>query len=133
MKRIPKPGELAKLKQLTSAREMAAMAKLAGIKAEKTRAEDQIAMLRAQSHEASCVEEMEVVEKWRVWKDQELRRLLEALARIEVAYRALAAEYGRYAAEDDVMGDILARSERKRAEDRQKQLSAFTSPDGQHQ
>lgn len=129
MSRVPKSRDLAKLAQLTRARELAALAELSRIASARRTVENDIAALRAEDHTAETTAEMRIVETWRLWKAEELRRRSIRLAALTAAYQEAASRCGRLVAENTVVEKLQMRSRRLEAKSRESRAVLLTSPD----
>lgn len=123
MRRFPKSSELVKLKKLTDARELAAMAELAVIETERKAAEIEFLALQNKNYEASSIEELMVIEKWGVWRKDELRRRSLAVATATAKHKTAAMRCGRFVAESAVLKEIASRAWAHEAKERQKRSS----------
>ena len=120
MRRFPRFREITKLKKLTDARELAAMAELAAIEAERKAAEIDLLALQNQNHNAKSIDELVIVEKWSLWREDEMRRRATVLAAVTAKHKIAAMRCGRLIAESSVLKEIGSQARAHEAKQRQK-------------
>lgn len=120
MRRFPRFREITKLKKLTDARELAAMAELAVIEAERKAAEVDLLALQNQNHNAKSIDELVIVEKWSLWREDEMRRRATVLAAVTAKHKIAAMRCGRLIAESSVLKEIGSQARAHEAKQRQK-------------
>jgi hypothetical protein len=107
--------DLAPLIELTRVRERDAAFKLNQAAALQNEASQRVEELRNNNPKVSSVDQALVLEKWMVWRDQELRQRQMRLAKCRANYAATAKVCGRVIAEH-----VVVESLRDQADERQK-------------
>jgi hypothetical protein len=107
--------DLAPLIELTRVRERDAAFKLNQAAALQNEASQRVEELRNNNPKVSSVDQALVLEKWMVWRDQELRQRQMRLAKCRANYAATAMVCGRVIAEH-----VVVESLRDQADERQK-------------
>mgnify|MGYP000722380288 CR=1 FL=1 len=120
MRRFPRFREITKLKKLTDARELAAMVELTAIEAERKAAEIDLLALQNQNHNAKSIDELVIVEKWSLWREDEMRRRATVLAAVTAKHKIAAMRCGRLIAESSVLKEIGSQARAHEAKQRQK-------------
>ncbi len=118
--RTPEPFEMRRLGKLSGVREKVAMLKLAEVARRRQTASDYVNQLRANLPSSETVEEGLVLQRWLVWRDQELKRRLSALAVVSAEYAETVQRCGRIIAENAVVEDLTEISTKAAREVRRK-------------
>lgn len=104
--RLPKPSEIKDLSKLSSVREKAAMLELGEVAARRQIAIDRVNELRGDLPKTETVEYGLVLQRWLVWREQEIKRRLGALAVVSAEYAKTAQRCGRIIAECAVVEEM---------------------------
>lgn len=128
MRRLPASREMAKLAQVSKARELVALAKLAEVAAERAAADAAVVELMSQTYEANSVKEAEVIAKWKIWRSEELRRRSTRLAAATAEYQVAAKHCGRFVAENEVVERIARLAKEREIAERARRAADITSP-----
>ena len=124
--RLPKSKDLQPLLKLTRVREKAAMAELGEVAAKRNKAAERVAALKSQRPAAESPEQAAVLEKWMIWRDQELRARQGYLAKCTAEYLVTAKTCGRIIAEHVVVEGLTEQAEqRARSEKEARRLEAL--------
>jgi hypothetical protein len=116
MSRLPRSGELLKLSRLTRARELAALQHLAKLSFKVKQAEESVQELRSKSFSATSPADTAVLLKWRLWKEEELKRRNLIKARLMADYATEAKKCGRAIAEHSVLSELLMKAKKSEKE-----------------
>lgn len=112
MSRLPQSDELKKLSRLTRARELAALQVLAKLSFQVKQAEEHVQALRSKSFSATSPADTAVLLKWRLWKEEELKRRNLIKARLMADYAAEARKCGTAIAEHAVLSELLVKAKK---------------------
>jgi len=120
MGRLPPANKLLKLSKLTRAREMAALQDLAKLAFQVNDAEEKVRELRSKEFSANSPADTAVLLKWRLWKEEELKRRNLRRARLMADYASEAKRCGTAIAEHAVLNELLLKAQRSEKEQAQK-------------
>lgn len=124
--RLPKPQDLQPLLKLTRVREQAAMAELGKVAARRNAAAERVAELKGRKPRADTPDEAAILEKWLIWRDQEMRARQGHLAKCTAEYAVTAKTCGRLIAEHVVVENLTDQAEHKaRTEKESRRLEAL--------
>lgn len=129
--RRPALKEITIIAKLTHTREQAALAKISTAALRLEKATQAVAQLLAITHEARTAAEAELVSKWLIWKQDELKARNVELAAARAEYQKTVQQSGRLIAEHAVVAEILEQTKKKELKDREACELAVTFPDGQ--
>lgn len=129
--RIPNPSEMSKLSRLSDVREKMAMLELSRVVARQRIATERINELRGKLPDTETVAEGLVLQRWLVWRDQELKRRLGELALIAAEYAECAKRCGRIIAENAVVEEMSALSF-KEVRTKLEKRQAYETPSKSH-
>ena len=118
--RLPSRQDMENLNRLSSVREQAAMLELSEVAARRQTALDRVNQLRG---ELPLVKEIDyglVLQRWLVWRDQEIKRRLGALAVVSAEYAETAQRCGRIIAENAVVEKVSKLAQDDARETREK-------------
>lgn len=132
--RLPKLSEMKDLDKLSSVRERAAMLELSEVAVRRQIALDRVHALRSDLPKTETIENGLVLQRWLIWRDQEVKKRLSALAVVSAEYAKTAQRCGRIIAESSVVEemskqvaiDIRDMSEKRRTYDQCSALHFLT-------
>ncbi len=107
MTRNLRSRDLGQLRQVTRARELAATAKLAVLASELRQLAEQMDELREKTFDVQTPEDARTLERWSLWRDEELRRLSHCQAQVAAKHRIAAEAAGRMIAENAVLDRLF--------------------------
>ncbi len=107
--------EAAQLTKLSRLREQLAQAELSEAAQLKRACEERLQSLRGRSFDASSATVAGVVEKWLVWRDQDIKVQQVELARASAHYLETAKRCGRFIAQAKVVEELAQQSVQSRA------------------
>ncbi|MDJ0637845.1 MAG: hypothetical protein QNJ20_03350 [Paracoccaceae bacterium] len=102
--------DLLSLRQVTEARELAAMARVSALASQLDRLTDEMEKLRNKTFEILTPEGAQAMERWSLWRGEELRRLAVRQAQVAAEHRVAAELAGRLIAENAVMDRLVKRA-----------------------
>ena len=113
--RVPGKNDLQMLTKLSRVREKAALAELSAATARRNAALARVDALKNMTLEVVETSEPAVLQKWLLWRDQELVRRQGQLARLAAEHLETSQRCGRVIAENAVVEDLveIARSDAK--------------------
>ena len=115
--RLPDARDLRQLGQITRARELAALAELASIAAEKRNVEDRITHYKDSVPACHDAAQAATLSRWLDWREDQVRRLSSRLALVMAQYAQATRICGRAVAENAVMEDLVHRAAARDAEE----------------
>lgn len=118
--RLPSSNELRQIGQLTSARELARLADLAQILAQKQSIEARIEDLKTSVLACQDTVQAANLSRWLEWRDHEVERLNSQLALVSADHAQALAHCGKAIAENSVMENLIQRARASETEDREK-------------
>lgn len=116
--RLPKREEVEQLSKVVHARERMAIAELAVATERRQKAQDRIAELKSKSYEVETfADDGGVLQKWLVWREQELRVRQADLARATADYLATMQRCGRFIAEAKAVDELAEQAKARQSAD----------------
>ena len=130
MTRRPSPKDMTMIAAITRAREQAALARISKAAARRDKATRAVAELLAIEPEARSFAEAQLISKWLLWKQGELKKRNIELAAAEAEYKRTARQSGREIAEHAVVSELFEQAKEEAFREREAR-DAITFLDGQ--
>jgi hypothetical protein len=111
------PRSLAELAKLTRVRELVALEVVARVSRRIAMIEDEINALRGRQVIPETVLDAAMVEKWNIWRREELGRLNQRKAKLIVEHRRALSDFGRVSGEHGVLNKLRARADAEKAKE----------------